>query len=304
MSYMDIRFQGSMPASGAYINILTIDQSSSTTWLPITNTDYISGQISLALISGTFPFTSIGFMISEQNASTYLANRILKSITSGSLTGTLTNFLGSAAVVNSGVNNVVQPRLVIGTNGTLTSYDFTLRVATPQIEKGAFSTSYIPTTTAAVTRAADVLAIPTAGWYSSTKGTFYGHYFLGNTSTLARPVAIGLSVAPLTKNNPANSVQWRNWSGASGPTAISPITPTLTTAMKAAAAWDDTTGPTSTISASGSAVVTGSYTSGAYSGTTMYVGSGSSAFFLDAPLKQLKYYPARVSNAQLQLLTQ
>jgi hypothetical protein len=172
-----------------------------------------------------------------------------------------------------------------------------------QLEQGSFATSYIPTTTATVTRAADVLTVPTSGWYTSAKGTFYGQYFLGNTSTNARTVAISSGAAPFTINNPVNSAQWRNWSGASGPTATSPIIPTLTTAMKAASAWDDS-GPVSTISASGSAVVTGSYTVGAYNGATMYVGAGSGSFFLDAPIKQLKYYPVRVSDAQLQLLTQ
>lgn len=172
-----------------------------------------------------------------------------------------------------------------------------------QLEQGAFATSYIPTTTATVTRAADVLMIPAAGWYTSTKGTFYGQYFLGNTSTNARAVSISSGAAPFTINNPVNSAQWRNWSGASGPTATSPIIPTFTTAMKAAAAWDDT-GPVSTISASGSAVVTGTYTAGAYNGTSISVGAGSGAFFLDAPIRQLKYYPIRVSDTQLQLLTQ
>jgi hypothetical protein len=139
MSYVDIRFQGSMPASGAYASLIILDNSTSTSWLTVTNTDFLSGQIRLANISGTIPFTAISFVVSEQNASTYLTNRTLRSITVASLSGTLTHFSGSATASNASVNNVIQPRLVIGSNGSVTPYDFTLRIATPQVEKGVVS---------------------------------------------------------------------------------------------------------------------------------------------------------------------
>jgi hypothetical protein len=42
-----------------------------------------------------------------------------------------------------------------------------------QLEKGAFATSYIPTTTTAVTRNADVVTVPTTGW-NTAAGTFIG----------------------------------------------------------------------------------------------------------------------------------
>jgi len=40
-----------------------------------------------------------------------------------------------------------------------------------QLEQGAFPTSYIPTTAASVTRAADDLNIPTGGWFNAAEGT-------------------------------------------------------------------------------------------------------------------------------------
>lgn len=56
----------------------------------------------------------------------------------------------------------------IGTGDTL---DITIDAV--QLEKGAFATSYIPTTTAAVTRNADVVTVPTTGW-SAAAGTIVG----------------------------------------------------------------------------------------------------------------------------------
>jgi hypothetical protein len=52
--------------------------------------------------------------------------------------------------------------------------DFTLRIGLPQLELGAFATSVIPTTTTALTRAADVATMTGAnfsGWYNQTEGT-------------------------------------------------------------------------------------------------------------------------------------
>jgi len=51
--------------------------------------------------------------------------------------------------------------------------DITLEVAAPQLELGAFATSYIPTTSAAATRAADLCTMPTGAWYNSSEGTLW-----------------------------------------------------------------------------------------------------------------------------------
>jgi hypothetical protein len=54
--------------------------------------------------------------------------------------------------------------------------DITLRIGLPQLEQGAFATSVIPTTSAEVTRNADVASITGANfssWYSQSEGTVF-----------------------------------------------------------------------------------------------------------------------------------
>ena len=54
--------------------------------------------------------------------------------------------------------------------------DLTLRVGLPQLEKGAFATSVIKTSTAAVTRNKDVVTMTGTNfsdWFNATEGTFY-----------------------------------------------------------------------------------------------------------------------------------
>ena len=67
----------------------------------------------------------------------------------------------------------VSPQIEIAyTNGN--PIDLTLRIAAPQLEQGAFPTSYIPTTTAAATRSADSAVVtPISSFYNQAEGTLF-----------------------------------------------------------------------------------------------------------------------------------
>lgn len=61
--------------------------------------------------------------------------------------------------------------------------DLTLRIAAPQLEQGAFPTSYIPTTTAAATRSADSAVVtPISSFYNQSEGTLFAEWNLVNLS--------------------------------------------------------------------------------------------------------------------------
>lgn len=302
-NYVDIRFQGTMPAAGAYVNWVILDSSTSVTWLPLAVTDSVSGQIQLALTNGTFPFASIALMVSEQNASTYLANRTEKAITTASLSSTLTTYAGAAAAVNASVNNVVQPRLVTGSNGTLTNYDFTLRIANPQIEKGAFATSFIPTTTVAVTRAADNLTVPVGVWYNASTTTISGTYSsfaVNGYSTRIASLNDGTSSNVFQLADAAAGIIFAQ-KAIGGPTLNSSGPPYVpNTTYKIAGAMDISSGPLAVNN-----TLYNNTNAGLPLGITrIQIGNMNGGSFLNGWISNASYYPLRVANTQLQLLTQ
>jgi hypothetical protein len=111
---------------------------------------------------------------------------------------------GTSAGTNAGI--IVSPLL---TGGTASSYagDGTSGIYLwgAQLEAGAFLTSYIPTTTAAATRAADVASITGANfssWYNQAEGTVFAD------ASVAYSAAISLfSLDDSTTNN---RIQLRN----------------------------------------------------------------------------------------------
>lgn len=72
-----------------------------------------------------------------------------------------------------------------------------------QVEQGAFPTSYIPTTSVAVTRAADVATMPTnVSWFSSSAGSLFAEFALPNQASAGTQGGI----AQLDDGTPNNSV--------------------------------------------------------------------------------------------------
>jgi hypothetical protein len=179
-----------------------------------------------------------------------------------------------------------------------------------QLEAGAFPTSYIPTTTAAVTRNADVITmtgVNFSDWYNQSEGCLFVNVNrLSPVNINFAPASIGTGVSDfLTIQNLSTNSQWTTRARATGDN------PFVTTALlgtdtpaKIAFGMSRTE---YTASINGAAVVTYSP-----SGTPVYPEANSLKIgtnqTVSTPtgaghIKQLQYYPRRLTNTQLQALS-
>lgn len=170
------------------------------------------------------------------------------------------------------------------------------RLAIPQFEAGAFPTSYIPTTSAAVTRTADVCTRTLGAEFNASEGTVYSEYVeivpsngqLGNVFDISPngpQYFIGSTGLQLIKNRVDNVQESFGTQSALG-------------MYKAATFWQNLTQFGGSFN--GGAIATGTQTTAATM-TALNVGNGGLP--LNRPIKKIIYYPSRLSNAQLQAIT-
>jgi hypothetical protein len=176
LQYIDLRFAGTATSTAITIWFETTTQIAAVTGQTWTNSVYTK------LISGS----ALGYQLTIReydSGSTTLRTASL-SITP---TSTLQRFTYTRT--NDGTGTAfVRPSMWITLTPTAT-YDFTIRIAAPQMELGAYATTFIPTTTAAVTRLADA-AFKTgiSSLIGQTEGTLYASFLDTEES---RIIAIG-----------------------------------------------------------------------------------------------------------------
>lgn len=181
-----------------------------------------------------------------------------------------------------------------------------------QLEAGAFPTSYIKTEGSSVTRNADATNMTGANfssWYRADSSTFYYDFADGNVSAHSGTAPFDTLVGAVTDGNRSGSqnslvfsIGWKVRTKITTPEITLAIvsgsggTTTISSTLKIATFLDQTAMGGS---GNGGAVVTTSFTNPpSYPPNRFYLNGQ-----LNGHIRKIAYYPARLSDAELQALT-
>ena len=241
----------------------------------------------------------------------------------GTISASLIVYLAGSPFTNIGTTNVTittswQRFSVVTSTATAAAYNLqlnTIAVGTvyawgAQLEAGAFPTSYIPTTTATVTRAADVASITGSNfssWYNQTEGTVFAEFGpYGNGGATKNP-----GIVQIDSGSAANTI--RMFCGGT----VFPVFAVDTSSVNQVYISTGTLTPSATSKISGAykvndfaRAVNGSNLGTDSSGTVptlsqMLLGTGSAGVTeLNGTIKRLTFWPTRLGGEVLQRITQ
>jgi hypothetical protein len=176
-----------------------------------------------------------------------------------------------------------------------------------QLEAGAFPTSYIPTTTTALTRNADAASMTGtdfSSWYNQTEGTFVVNFAIPNATDSRSQLTAGDGTANeriiITNSSSLAGTAFRVVDGGSDQCDISRSQSFANNAtVKVAGAYKVND---FAISQNGGSV--GTDTSGTLpTVTTLFIGTNGVAQYSNSYISRIAYYPVRLANTTLQALT-
>lgn len=169
-----------------------------------------------------------------------------------------------------------------------------------QLEAASFASTYIPTTTAAVTRNADVLTYVAAGNANAVAGSSYAEVTMPNQS------AVAMYLVDLGNNRPSlyvtssSGLKLSIYDGATE-SVDSAITPSLTTAQKVASSYGGAVMKTFVGGAAGTgAVFDGSMNVGTNISVGAQNGSGLQPY---GTIRNVRIFGTALSDAQLTAMT-
>jgi hypothetical protein len=289
LQYVDFRFNGTAASASAIIGFETgtgITASTGQTW---------TGSFYAKTITST-PNTIRSIIIEYTAAGAYVTDNT-SIVTVSSTLNRVSQVRTIAAATTARIANGVLFNLTIGT-----AYDFTIRIAAPQMELGAYATTFIPTTTAAVTRLVDAFSrnnLFTNNIVTASGGTWFVD--LSGNLSYTRDSIQGMFLGDSLILNSGNQFVIRS-TGAipvqiivykSGlPTVFQPTT---TSNVKIAIKWN---GTTADIFINGSKVVTGT----SFTATQLQnfiCNGGSTPFFIN----QSSLFPVPMTDDQCIQLT-
>jgi hypothetical protein len=274
------------------------------------NTERVYFDQTITVTSGT----QYAFSIYVEALSGVVAGDVLY-VVSGTTTATINTFVTSPSATGrytllftANGNGTVILRAGAGTSAAVGGTG-SITLSRPQCEAGSFATSYIPTTTTALTRAADVASVNTLSpWYNASAGTLYAEvmlYALPPASTF--PCYVDINNGTTNERFALSSNQFANHR--------------VTVRNTAGNIWDTNAGGSivANIASKWALAATSGDFSSAYNGiagavssatgmpaglTQMTIGAaGGGANRANGYLRRITYYPRRLSNAELQAIT-
>jgi hypothetical protein len=293
LQYVDVRYNGT--AINVFGDIFfegpsSIASANAATW---------TQSVYLKLIAAPNPPLVTRFAFRQFNSGgTFLAITQSSTITT---TSSLSRF-DRSFTTNQATVATVQPSLHFEFTNAAT-YDFTIRIAAPQMELGAYATTFIPTTTAAVTRLVDTFTrsnIFTNGFITAAGGTWF--LDLSSNLALTRDGSTSFFIGDNAVGTLGNSINIRNNGAAQRLNinkvvagSLTPLYLTLTDNVKMAIKWN---GTTADVFVNGSKV----HTATPFTATALQFLGGTGS---DVPkfINQSSLFPVPLTDAQCIQLT-
>lgn len=257
-------------------------------------------------MSGASPVVSVtsapasGFSVASSSIQAFPNGWYRVSVVvSGVPSSCFTTLYPSNAVWN-GTSDIRQTLVASGTN--------LIYIFGAQVELGSFPTSYIPTTTAALTRSADVCSITGANFtniYNNSSGTFI------SDSMIANLIGDNRGIAQIDSGTSDNVIRHQYSSSIGGfntllranvdtPTILSAATGAVSTIQKRATAY---VGTSFTSATNGGSVTTATRTFPVGLNTLRIGSISAGSLVLNGHIARIQYFKKRLPNAKLQSLT-
>jgi len=299
LPYIDIRYSGTTDATNGnavfFEGAGTTAAASGQTW---------TASAYFALVAGGFP-NQLRLLVEGTNGTTRVEFGSPANI-AGGVTSSLQRFTRTYTLADATTTHV---RAAVDFNySSGVAVDFTLRIAAPQLEQGAFPTSYIPTTTAAVTRSADSAVVtPISSFYNQAEGTLFVEGSSANTpNALNALVSIDDTTADeriqIRRGTQFNLLNAGMVAGGVPQATLDTATNTWTSPTefkKIAYAFKEND---LAVSMGGASALTDSSAT-LPTVTRVVIGFGPNSQYANGHIRKIAYYPRRLSNTLLQQLT-
>jgi hypothetical protein len=294
MSYVDLRLYGTASTS-MFVGFDT------TTGIVAADGQTWTGSVYVKLVAGSM--ANIGSVRVQVRANDVSGSVLQSGSTTFTPSASLARYSHTLVFNNASIARARSGLAFFDASGAI---DITLRIAAPQLEQGAFPTSYIPTTTAAATRAADSAVVtPISSFYNQAEGTLFAEYITGavnrgivefNVNSITDRVGIvnGSTGIPNGRSNVASAVE------AAIAIGSIPSAGEIVRFIFAAATDNFQAARNGTL---GTADTLGAMPANLTHARIGDIGSGSSANHICGHIRKIAYWPKRLSDTLLQQLT-